>query len=115
MNAKEIFQMLDKECEPYSTPLPNKITDECRDIEVIGFFGRIMCESFNKMRETNGENEWKVECSFLRKKYMGKCRMTSNAMRKSILKCLEHKYIKDFKEEDNEIWVTINVEYLFNN
>ena len=111
-DEKIIFDYLDKDCRPNSTPIPNKLTDEIKiPCELLGFFGTSFMYCFHQMRESNGETDWKFDCSYFIDNICEKNkRMTKNQLHRFLLEFFKYKIITSIEEK---YIIKFNVTYLF--
>lgn len=107
----EIFKKLDSQCEPYSTPLPSLLLTNAVSCEVMGMCMYILCEAFQKMRDTEGKSNWEMNASS--KEFLVKRDITANKLRKILMQCQAHGFIEYAKEVGKDIFVKVNVKSLF--
>ena len=110
----EIFEYLDKECQPYSTPLPHMMFELPVKCEIWGFISRMISQAFQDMRDSGGKTNWECDAKVaLGSKISEKRSMTLNALRKYIMECQGADLIEYSKEVGDKITVKINVMKLF--
>lgn len=118
MNEMEIFERLDKECKPDSTPIPNKIFDLWKGEEAIecwGLFIQVLGEAFQAMRGTEGKTNWYCDVSFFSSaEKVGKKNVKTIPEILIILERLkELNCIKSFTREKDLIMAKVNAEFLY--
>jgi len=109
-----IFEYLDKDCRPDSTPIPHKMVAMPVKVEIFGVMSRLICEAFKKMRKSGGKSNWECDAKhFLGTKISEKRTVTANKLRKFLMECQGANLIEYSKEIGDEIIVKINVIMLF--
>lgn len=121
MNEMEIFEYLDKECKPETTPFPNKIFN----LRVVapgerpwgswGLFFLLLSKAFQKMRDTEGKSCWMIDATFFTSpEEVGEKHTKTKTEILNILQgFLDKKAIKYFSVEADSIPVKINAEFLY--
>jgi hypothetical protein len=110
----KIYEYLNENCRPYSAPIPHILTDQPIKCEIVGIMGKLICDAFQKMRDTNGQSNWECDAKCnVGTKVSEKRVMTLNKLRKVLMECQGHDLIEYAKERDDEIIVKINVTWLF--
>ena len=116
MSNKEldIYKLLDKVCQPYSTPMPHNLFDMSLKCEVIGLIMHMISCAFQDMRDSGGKTKWECDAKVaLGSKITEKRSMTLNALRKYLMECQGADLIEYSKEVGDKIIVKINVMKLF--